>query len=174
MCISRRCLVIVEGHKQPLLGPEQALRPPTGLAASYARRAVVSNDGLRGQHAENVECAAAHGWSIPDDPAFRFSDDGESGASAHRPGLDALLARVRSGEASFDRVYMRDVTRPVRSSDPRWRYWFEYEMERFGVRILYATDEVGAESRDEKLVASKPPRLSALAPLASTSSGGSR
>lgn len=131
---------------------EGGLPEPVLLAASYARSATLSGDGLREQHATNIKCAVEDGWIIPDDPAFVFGDDAASGLTLDRPGLGALLAPVRSGEAPFDRIYVRDATRFLRSPDPRWRFWFENEMRKLGVRIVYATDSACVRTSPETVV----------------------
>jgi DNA invertase Pin-like site-specific DNA recombinase len=127
---------------------------------------------LRSQHAANIACAATHDWSIPDDPAFHFSDDGASGSTSRREALDALVAQIQSGEAPFARVYMRDRTRLLRNSDPRARFWFEHVMEMHGVRVIYATDAECSEERTERRAARGSRRLSVPTAPAPTSDGG--
>jgi site-specific DNA recombinase len=61
-------------------------------------------DRLRG-HAES------RGWQLPPENVFR--DDGYSGASLKRPGLDRL--RDRAALASFDAVLLTDPDRLARN-----------------------------------------------------------
>ncbi|MFV9506311.1 MAG: recombinase family protein [Oscillochloridaceae bacterium umkhey_bin13] len=55
--------------------------------------------------------AAEHGWAVADDHIFR--DDGRSGASLNRPGLDQLRDSVRSG--AIDRVLVTEPDRLARN-----------------------------------------------------------
>src|SRR5215212_7607584 len=53
----------------------------------------------------------AQGWQLPEGNVFR--DDGYSGASLKRPGLDRL--RDRAAMASFDRIFITDPDRLARN-----------------------------------------------------------
>jgi site-specific DNA recombinase len=55
--------------------------------------------------------AAEHGWPVPDDHIFR--DDGRSGATLNRPGLDHLRDAARAGE--LDRVLVTEPDRLARN-----------------------------------------------------------
>lgn len=55
--------------------------------------------------------AAEHGWSIPNEHIFR--DDGRSGATLNRPGLDHLRDAARAGE--LDRVLITEPDRLARN-----------------------------------------------------------
>jgi site-specific DNA recombinase len=55
--------------------------------------------------------ATAHDWLVPDDHIFR--DDGRSGATLNRPGLDHLRDAVRAGE--LDRVLVTEPDRLARN-----------------------------------------------------------
>jgi hypothetical protein len=54
----------------------------------------------------------AQGWTLPEDPVFR--DEGYSGATLNRPGLDRLRDQVRAAE--LDRVLL---TAPRSAGTPR-------------------------------------------------------
>src|SRR5271168_5097860 len=53
----------------------------------------------------------AQGWPLPEGDIFR--DDGYSGASLKRPGLDRL--RDRAAMASFDKIFITDPDRLARN-----------------------------------------------------------
>ena len=53
----------------------------------------------------------AQGWPLPEGDVFR--DDGYSGASLKRPGLDRLRDRVAL--ASFDKIFITDPDRLARN-----------------------------------------------------------
>jgi site-specific DNA recombinase len=57
------------------------------------------------------EHSQTHGWPWCEEHLFR--DDGYSGASLRRPGLDRLRDQIRSG--TFDRVVMTEPSRLARN-----------------------------------------------------------
>lgn len=112
-------------------------------AASYARSAAVTGDGLVSQHETNAHRAAGDGWRVPESVEFRFTDDGDSGLSVDRPGLNALLHVVTRGQAPFSRLYVRDRERLFRGDSLELLYWFEHVMRSHGVEVRYVADRVG-------------------------------
>ena len=111
------------------------------LAASYVRKSDEDNEGLQSQHVANEQRAAADGYLIPRSPDFRFEDDDTTGVSKRRKGFDRLLQIITSGEAKFDRVYIKDRTRLGRWSDPRFGFYLEVLCEEHGVKIVYSENE---------------------------------
>lgn len=97
--------------------------PARVRCAIYTRRSVRRGDRFSSCSAQFLACAELvnarerEGWRI----AFECShdDDGESGASEDRPGLDALVADVRAGRV--DRVVVYRLDRLARSV----RVWSE-------------------------------------------------
>jgi hypothetical protein len=108
------------------------------LAASYVRKSDEDNEGLQSQHLVNEQRAAADGYAIPRAVDFRFEDDDTTGVSKRRKGFDRLLQMITSGEAKFNRVYIKDRTRLGRWSDPRFGFYLEVLCEEHGVKLVYS------------------------------------
>lgn len=111
------------------------------LAASVARKSTHDDVAVADQHVTNAQRAKADGFMIPDGAGFRFEDDNTKGSLTSRPGLNALLEVIESGEAPFKRVYVRDPDRLARTTDPRFIFWFEYECKRHGIQLCYSSTE---------------------------------
>lgn len=124
-----------------MLGKRQR-RENTGLAASYARKSTADDPGLKAQHLVNVQKAGADQYVIPESSQFRFEDDETSGRTTSREDLDRLIEVVTSGEAPFDRVYIKDKTREGRFADPRFHFFLQVLFELHGVRICYSDRDV--------------------------------
>lgn len=111
------------------------------VAASYARKSNDDDDGLKSQHMVNEQRAAKDDYVIPRSLDFRFDDDDTTGVSKRRKGFDRLLQVITSGEAKFDRVYVKDRTRLGRWSDPRFGFYLEVLCEEHGVKIVYSENK---------------------------------
>lgn len=107
------------------------------LAASYARKSQHNDLGIEAQHEFNVARAAQDGYVIPNDPAFRFSDDKTKGYAKHRDDWDRLERVVMRG-AGFSRVYVKNGTRWGRWRDIRERFYTEVHFEKHGVQVRYS------------------------------------
>ena len=95
----------------------------TKVAAIYAR---VSSDRQKENHtiasqlAALTEYAEAHGYQVPAE--WRFQDEGYSGATLLRPGLEAVRDLAAAGHLQAVLVYSPDrsvVSMPIRSCWPR-------------------------------------------------------
>lgn len=112
-----------------------------GKAASIERDSVHDPLGIEEQYRQNRDTAAKEGLIIPDDPAFRFSDNDTSGADESREGLRRLFDTVLAGDPPFKKVFVRDQTRFGRWSDPRMHIYFEVLLETNGVEVRYCDEE---------------------------------
>ena len=130
----------------PWADPSRAVT--AGLAAMYGRTALHQEEsssaidegcGLPRQWATCRAQATADGFTIPDGPDFTFCDDGVSGLEDKRAELSRLLLVVRSGDASFSRIYVSDESRITRHVDPRFLQWFVFECRTFGIEVCFAT-----------------------------------
>lgn len=118
------------------------------LAASYGRRSNPNEEAVTNQHQMNAQRATSDGWRIPDEAGYRFGDDAVSGETTTRAGLDALEALVKSGEAPFKRLYVRERGRLARAYDPRFIYWFEYTCKMHGIQVCYSVDKQHVDYSD--------------------------
>ena len=88
----------------------------------------------------------AQGWTLPEDHVFR--DDGYSGATLNRPGLDRLRDKVRAAE--LDRVLLTAPDRLARN------YVHQMvlleEMERFGCEVEFLDHPMGRDPHDQLLL----------------------
>jgi len=99
---------------------------------------------------EQLERLRAHietqGWALPEDHVFR--DDGYSGATLNRPGLDRLRDQVRAAE--LDRVLLTAPDRLARN------YVHQMvlleEMERFGCEVEFLDHPMGRDPHDQLLL----------------------
>ncbi|MCC7156358.1 MAG: recombinase family protein [Bryobacterales bacterium] len=95
---------------------EEASRRRPVRCAIYTRQSVSSSDGLSSCEVQHEACSLylqsqrGRGWTLL---AQRFDDDGHSGASLGRPGLNRLLALVRSG--GVDQILIHRLDRLSRS-----------------------------------------------------------
>ncbi|WP_374571269.1 recombinase family protein [Phenylobacterium sp. J426] len=82
---------------------------PRQQAAQYLRMSTERQDlSLSFQRATNASYASKHGLKI----VRTYSDEGVSGLNVrNRPGLQALLADVVSGDAEFTTILVYDVSR---------------------------------------------------------------
>jgi DNA invertase Pin-like site-specific DNA recombinase len=110
-------------------------------AASYARKSDANDEGVLDQHLLNEQRARRDGFVVPKTSAFRFSDDKTSGVTKRRNGLDALISLVKTGDAPFKRVYVKDKTRLGRWNDPRYQFYLAVLFEEHGVRIMFSENE---------------------------------
>jgi hypothetical protein len=124
--------------KNGVLNTEPSGKP---RAASYGRRSNPNDEAVGNQHSANAQRAESDGWVVPDLPGFRFGDDATSGETTNRDGIDALVNVVTTGQAQFDRLYIRDRGRLARAKDPRFIFWFEYTMLQHGVQVCYSVDK---------------------------------
>lgn len=111
------------------------------VAASYGRKSDEDGEGLKSQHVINEQRAARDGYVIPRSAEYRYEDDDTTGVSKRRPGFDRLLQAITSGDAPFDRVYIKDRTRLGRWNDPRYGFFLEVLCEEHGVKLVYSENE---------------------------------
>lgn len=107
------------------------------FAASYARKSNANELGIEEQHRLNAAEAEERGFKIPDDPAYRFSDDATSGARTKRPGLDRLEAAARSDPKLFEIIFVKDRSRLGRFERPQHTAYLEELFERIGTPLVF-------------------------------------
>jgi site-specific DNA recombinase len=89
---------------------------------------------------------ADRGWQLPEGHVFR--DDGYSGASLKRPGLDRL--RDRAALASFDAVFVTDPDRLARNYVHQ--VLFIEELEKNGCRVEFLDRPMSKDPHDQLLL----------------------
>jgi site-specific DNA recombinase len=118
-------------------------------AALYAR---VSSDRQKENHtissqvAALIEYAESHGYLIP--PEWRFQDEGYSGATLLRPGLEALRDVAAAGQIEAALVYSPDRL----SRKYAYQVLLAEELSRGGVELVFLKAASGTTPEDQLLV----------------------
>jgi site-specific DNA recombinase len=121
----------------------------TRPAAIYAR---VSSDRQKENHticsqlAALEEYAGSHGYLVP--PEWRFQDEGYSGATLLRPGLEALRDLAAGGHIAAVLVYSPDRL----SRKYAYQVLLAEELSRCGVELVFWKAPSGATPEDQLLV----------------------
>ncbi|MBP1598227.1 MAG: recombinase family protein [Acidobacteria bacterium] len=118
-------------------------------AAIYAR---VSSDRQKENHtiasqlAALVDYAETHGFLVP--PEWRFQDEGYSGATLLRPGLEALRDLAAAGHIEAALVYSPDRL----SRKYAYQVLLAEELSRYGVELVFLKAPSGETPEDQLLV----------------------
>ena len=121
----------------------------TRPAAIYAR---VSSDRQKENHticsqlAALEEYAGSHGYLVP--PEWRFQDEGYSGATLLRPGLEALRDLAAAGHIEVALVYSPDRL----SRKYAYQVLLAEELSRCGVELVFLKAPSGSTPEDRLLV----------------------
>ena len=121
----------------------------TRPAAIYAR---VSSDRQKENHticsqlAALEEYAGSHGYLVP--PEWRFQDEGYSGATLLRPGLEALRDLAAAGHIEVVLVHSPDRL----SRKYAYQVLLAEELSRCGVELVFLKAPSGATPEDQLLV----------------------
>src|SRR5499425_2616341 len=118
-------------------------------AALYAR---VSSDRQKENHTITSQVAAlaqyaeTNGYLVP--PEWQFQDDGYSGATLVRPGLEALRDLAAAGQIQAALVYSPDRL----SRKYAYQVLLAEELARCGVEVVFLKAPFGATAEDQLLV----------------------
>src|SRR5205807_1999357 len=118
-------------------------------AALYAR---VSSDRQKENHtiasqvAALTQYAEMNGYVVP--PEWRFQDDGYSGATLVRPGLEALRDLAAGGQIETVLIYSPDRL----SRKYAYQVLLVEELARCGVELIFLRAPSGATAEDQLLV----------------------
>jgi site-specific DNA recombinase len=121
----------------------------TRPAAIYAR---VSSDRQKENHTIDsqlsalVQYAETHAYLVP--PEWRFQDEGYSGATLLRPGLEALRDLAAAGQIEAALVYSPDRL----SRKYAYQVLLAEELARCGVELVFLKAPAGATPEDQLLV----------------------
>jgi site-specific DNA recombinase len=118
-------------------------------AAIYTR---VSSDRQKEDHtiasqtAALIEYAQTHGYTVP--PEWIFQDEGYSGATLVRPGLEALRDLSAAGQIAAVLVYSPDRL----SRKYAYQVLLTEELSRCGVEVIFLKSPAGATPEDQLVV----------------------
>ena len=119
------------------------------VAALYAR---VSSDRQKQEHsissqmAALVQYAETHGYAAP--PEWQFQDEGYSGASLLRPGLEAVRDLAAAGHIAAVLVHSPDRL----SRKYAYQVLLAEEFSRCGVELVFLQSPSGATPEDQLVV----------------------
>lgn len=116
--------------------PTQRLR-----SAVYARESVDYEMAVAHQIRLCCKQASEDGMPVPDDPSYRFADNDATGANADRNDFQRMLRLVESGQAGFQRLYVKDRSRFGRFDDVRQQFSLEYMLETRGIQVRYLDED---------------------------------
>ena len=118
-------------------------------AAIYAR---VSSDRQKENHTIASQTAAllahasTHGYAVP--PEWVFEDEGYSGATLARPGLEALRDLAAEGQIGAVLIYSPDRL----SRKYAYQILLAEELSRCGVELIYLKSPTGTAPEDQLVV----------------------
>src|ERR1700730_1219978 len=118
-------------------------------AAIYAR---VSSDQQKENHtiqsqtAALIEYAKTHGYTVPSQ--WQFQDEGYSGATLLRPGLEAMRDLAGAGQIAAVLIYSPDRL----SRKYAYQVLLAEEFSRYGVELVFLRSPSGATAEDQLLV----------------------
>src|ERR1035441_6861217 len=124
-------------------------------AAIYAR---VSSDQQKEKHtiqsqtAALIQYAKTHGYLVP--PDWQFQDEGYSGATLSRPGLEAIRDLAAAGQIAAILVYSPDRL----SRKYAYQVLLSEEFVRCGVELVFLQSPSTATAEDQLLVDRKSTR----------------
>src|SRR5258706_124958 len=104
------------------------------------------SDTIASQTAALVEYAKAHGYAVP--PEWIFQDEGYSGASLVRPGLEALRDLAAQGQITTVLIYWPDRL----SRKYAYQVLLGEELSRCGVEVVFLKAPAGATPEDQLVV----------------------
>jgi site-specific DNA recombinase len=104
------------------------------------------SDTIASQTAALVEYAKAHGYVVP--PEWIFQDEGYSGASLVRPGLEALRDLAAQGQITTVLIYSPDRL----SRKYAYQVLLGEELSRCGVEVVFLKSPAGSSPEDQLVV----------------------
>src|SRR5438874_5076141 len=104
------------------------------------------SDTIASQTAALVEYAKVHGYAVP--PEWIFQDEGYSGASLVRPGLEALRDLAAQGQITTVLIYSPDRL----SRKYAYQVLLGEELSRCGVEVVFLKSPAGSSPEDQLVV----------------------
>src|ERR1700733_9283881 len=122
------------------------INPKIGLYARVSSITQAKEKTIESQISAVIDCAESWGEKI--DPSLYFIDNGVSGASLERPGLDLLRDRALEGELT--KVYVLSPDRLSRKN--AYQILLIEEMKRLGVEFYFTNRQIGDTPEDQMLL----------------------
>src|SRR3974377_2421717 len=122
------------------------MNQPAALYARVSSDRQKENHTIASQVAALTQYAETNGYLVP--PEWQFQDDGYSGATLVRPGLEALRDLAAAGEIQIVLVYSPDRL----SRKYAYQVLLAEELARCGVELIFLRAPSGATAEDQLLV----------------------
>src|SRR5450432_2998982 len=122
------------------------MNKPTAIYARVSSDRQKENHTIASQTAALIEYAQKNGYSVP--PEWVFQDEGYSGATLVRPGLEALRDLAAEGQIAAALVYSPDWL----SRKYAYQVLLSEELSRCGVELIFLKAPAGATPEDQLLV----------------------
>ena len=122
------------------------MNKPAALYARVSSDRQKENHTIASQVAALTQYAETNGYLIP--PEWQFQDDGYSGATLVRPGLEALRDLAAAGEIQAVLIYSPDRL----SRKYAYQVLLAEELARCGVELIFLRAPSGATAEDQLLV----------------------
>jgi site-specific DNA recombinase len=119
---------------------------PAAIYARVSSDRQKENQTIGSQVVALVEYAASHGYLVPSE--WRFQDEGYSGATLQRPGLEALRDLAASGQIQAALIHSPDRL----SRKYAYQVLLAEELARCGVAIVFLKAPSGTTAEDQLLV----------------------
>src|SRR4029077_15898157 len=122
------------------------MNQPAALYARVSSDRQKENHTIASQVAALMQFAETNGYLVP--PEWQFQDDGYSGATLVRPGLEALRDLAAAGEVQTVLIYSPDRL----SRKYAYPVLLAEELARCGVELIFLRAPSGATAEDQLLV----------------------
>ncbi|HEX8799547.1 MAG TPA: recombinase family protein [Terriglobales bacterium] len=122
------------------------MNKPAALYARVSSDRQKENHTIASQVAALMQFAEANGYLVP--PEWQFQDNGYSGATLVRPGLEALRDLAAAGEIQTVLIYSPDRL----SRKYAYQVLLAEELARCGVELIFLRAPSGATAEDQLLV----------------------
>ena len=122
------------------------MNKPAALYARVSSDRQKENHTIASQVAALMQFAATNGYLVPSE--WQFQDDGYSGATLVRPGLEALRDLAAAGEIQTVLIYSPDRL----SRKYAYQVLLAEELARCGVELIFLRAPSGATAEDQLLV----------------------
>ena len=122
------------------------MNQPAALYARVSSDRQKENHTIASQVAALMQFAETNGYLVP--PEWQFQDDGYSGATLVRPGLEALRDLAAAGEVQTVLIYSPDRL----SRKYAYQVLLAEELARCGVELIFLRAPSGATAEDQLLV----------------------
>ena len=122
------------------------MNKPAALYARVSSDRQKENHTIASQVAALMQYAETNGYLVP--PEWQFQDDGYSGATLVRPGLEALRDLAAAGQIQAVLIYSPDRL----SRKYAYQVLLAEELARCGVELIFLRAPSGATAEDQLLV----------------------